>query len=47
VLAHFGFGITPRRVLALCRDLGAVRDADPAIRPEIEAVPYRLGYAEV
>jgi hypothetical protein len=24
VLAHFGIGITPRRVFALCRDLGAV-----------------------
>ena len=24
VLAHFGIGITPRRVYALCRDLGVV-----------------------
>jgi hypothetical protein len=42
VLAHFGIRITPRRVFALCRDLGAVCERNRARRePELAVLVVR------
>jgi hypothetical protein len=42
VLAHFGLGITPRRVYALCRDLGAVCERNRARgEPELAVLVVR------
>lgn len=42
VLAHFGLRITPRRVFALCRDLGAVCARNRARRePELAVLVVR------
>lgn len=42
VLAHFGMRITPRRVYALCRDLGAVCERNRARRePELAVLVVR------
>lgn len=42
VLAHFGIRITPRRVYALCRDLGAVSERNRARgEPELAVLVVR------
>jgi hypothetical protein len=42
VLAHFGIRITPRRVFALCRDLGAVCERNRARgEPELAVLVVR------
>jgi hypothetical protein len=42
VLAHFGLRITPRRVYALCRDLGAVCERNRARgEPELAVLVVR------
>jgi hypothetical protein len=42
VLAHFGIRITPRRVFALCRDLGVVCERNRARRePELAVLVVR------
>jgi hypothetical protein len=42
VLAHFGIRITPRRVFALCRDLGAVCERNLARgEPELAVLVVR------
>jgi hypothetical protein len=42
VLAHFGIKITPRRVFALCRDLGAVGERNRArAEPELAVLVVR------
>ena len=42
VLAHFGIKITPRRVFALCRDLGAVCERNRARgEPELAVLVVR------
>jgi hypothetical protein len=42
VLAHFGIRITPRRVYALCRDLGAVSERNRARgEPELAILVVR------
>jgi hypothetical protein len=42
VLAHFGLRITPRRVFALCRDLGAVCERNRARgEPELAVLVVR------